>query len=640
MAQMRVLIFGIEAALKTPRARDLLSQLKQVKAQSFVTHKPEDLKGELQGFDWAILICDANPPPAMTVWQAYFSKMRKRPKFAALVERALPSGIQTELMPDPVVSAGQSLGALIQRVSTLGGAASESLENAKAPAPKLPETLTNRQPTVSRTQVGTNALEDLILSMGAPTADIKAAAPQPALDEPVSAVGDVNDLSNDLGFDSISEPSQEVAPSDAAAPAVSVEPFETPVVETDAVDLGLELSKISEVETAMESATVAQSAPSSRAPVVEEEDRTRLVVSATPSSPQAGAAFVEGPPDIGDLSVATAFASMDQLEDLKKNLPKGGVGISVRPTSKPSFEADDKATKVAIPTPRLPAKRPPRPNGTLSGVVLAAPPVLDLNESQEAVAKLSAVPDSGPERFEANERTLPSLTIEANAMSSGPENETIKRYAALKERESREREAMIEALNKQLVQVKDRLERSEAERRRLTLEMDEVRASIGSLEDARDQNLHHVKKLESSHQEALRSVQLRLDNAQFQANRAEKKLEEFRERVRNDILRIRLRERELANKLELQKRDAEALLVAKDERLLAQKREIDRLEFEIESMKERMIEETQRAEERSGKLSRALQSLKMAQGVLSGIEEEVIPSQARNPSGEGNGEAA
>ena len=40
-------------------------QLKQVKAVCVVTHKPEDLKNELQGFDWAILLCDSNPPPAM-----------------------------------------------------------------------------------------------------------------------------------------------------------------------------------------------------------------------------------------------------------------------------------------------------------------------------------------------------------------------------------------------------------------------------------------------------------------------------------------------------------------------------------------------------------------------------------------------
>jgi hypothetical protein len=221
---------------------------------------------------------------------------------------------------------------------------------------------------------------------------------------------------------------------------------------------------------------------------------------------------------------------------------------------------------------------------------------------------------------------------------SGDESQILKRYAALKERELREREARIEVLLKQITQLSSKLDKSDAERRRLTLGMEELQLEKRNLIDLRDQHQHHLHKVESAHQENLRSMQLRLDNAAYQASRAERKLLEFRERVRNDILKIRLRERELANKLELQKRDAEALLAAKDERLLAQKRDMDRLEFEIENLKDRMIEETRRAEERAAKLSRAVQSLKMAQGMLSGIEEEVLPGTgAKN---DGGGEAA
>jgi chromosome segregation ATPase len=192
-------------------------------------------------------------------------------------------------------------------------------------------------------------------------------------------------------------------------------------------------------------------------------------------------------------------------------------------------------------------------------------------------------------------------------------------------------------LQKQMGQVKERMLKSENERRRLTLEMDDLRVKLRSLEDVRDQHSHQSNRSEAAHNENLKSLQLRLDNAQFQAHKAEKKLEEFRERVRNDILKIRLKERELSNKLELQKRDAEALLSAKDERLLAQKREIDRLEFEIDNLKERMIDDTRRAEERAAKLTRALKSLRMAQGMLSGIQEEVLPGTGGNDS---DGEAA
>ncbi len=218
--------------------------------------------------------------------------------------------------------------------------------------------------------------------------------------------------------------------------------------------------------------------------------------------------------------------------------------------------------------------------------------------------------------------------------------ETLRRFSALKEREAREKEASIQILNRQIAQMKERLTRSEEERRRHTLAHEESETVRRSLQDTIDQHQHHISKLEQKHKEDMKALMLRHDNALFQANRAERKLTEFRERVKNDIVQIRSRERELANKLELQKRDAEALLTAKDERLMQLKREIDRLEYEIENMQERMLEETQRAEERASRLSRAVQSLKLAEGVLSGIQEEVLPNAAipeegKDPGSEG-----
>lgn len=192
------------------------------------------------------------------------------------------------------------------------------------------------------------------------------------------------------------------------------------------------------------------------------------------------------------------------------------------------------------------------------------------------------------------------------------------------------------ALHPQIEELSLELENSEKERRSLQLKCDEMHATLKSLEDLRDKQQHLVRKLEMQHAEDLKALNARLENAQYQAQKAERKFEEFRERVKVDLLKIRSRERDLGSKLELQKRDAEALLMAKDERLLAQKRDIDRLEFEIQNLKERMLEETERAEERAAKLTRALQSLRMAQGMLSGIDEEVLPGS--KPPGAGGGQ--
>ena len=187
--------------------------------------------------------------------------------------------------------------------------------------------------------------------------------------------------------------------------------------------------------------------------------------------------------------------------------------------------------------------------------------------------------------------------------------------------------------------MEDKVKKSDEQRRKVTLELEESVIKIRTLESHVEREKNSKNKLEQDHQEQLKDYKIRLENAEFQAKRLEKKLDDYREKIKNDIQQIRHRERELANRLELQKRDAEALIASKDERLLLQKREIDRLEFEIDSLRDRIVEDTQRSEERAQKLIRAVQSLKLAQGVLSGIDDEVLPSVAsrksnRDPSGE------
>jgi hypothetical protein len=213
-----------------------------------------------------------------------------------------------------------------------------------------------------------------------------------------------------------------------------------------------------------------------------------------------------------------------------------------------------------------------------------------------------------------------------NSVGSNKDLATLQKYAALKERESRERESTIKVLKGQLSKMDVKLSRSETERRRLTLETAELKNQNSALEEDLSQKKFYLQKVESQHQEELRGLSLRLDNAVFQATKSQNKLEEFRERVRNDFMKIRTQERELFNKLELQKRDAEALLASKDEQLLNQKREIDRLQYELDNLRERMIDETEKAEDRSSRLSRAVQSLKLANDMLSGLTEEVLPA--------------
>ncbi|NCN40660.1 hypothetical protein GW916_05365 [bacterium] len=203
---------------------------------------------------------------------------------------------------------------------------------------------------------------------------------------------------------------------------------------------------------------------------------------------------------------------------------------------------------------------------------------------------------------------------------------TVQKYAAMKEREAREKDATVRVLKGQMSKLEAKLTQDVQERRRLSLANDDLQSQVNSYEEELSQKQFHIQKMEGTHQEELRALSLRLDNAIFQASKAQNKLEDFRERVRGDFVKIRAQERELYNKLELQKRDAEALLASKDEQLLDQRREIDRLHYELDGLRERMVEETEKAEDRSARIKRATQSLKLANDLLSGLAEEVLPS--------------
>jgi hypothetical protein len=214
------------------------------------------------------------------------------------------------------------------------------------------------------------------------------------------------------------------------------------------------------------------------------------------------------------------------------------------------------------------------------------------------------------------------LLSSMSAEVSGEDLGVIKRYSNIKERELRESQASAEALRRQIRYFDERLKKSEEERRKLILKLEEVQSELRTTSDKKDENRAKLKNIENHYEEKIKELQIQLESSQFQAGKLEKKLEDFRDRVRNDLQKIRSRERELASRLEIQKRDAEALLSAKDERLLNQKRDIDRLEFEIDKLRERLLDNVNSSEERRKRITRSLQSLKLAQSVLSGLDEE------------------
>jgi len=95
-------------------------------------------------------------------------------------------------------------------------------------------------------------------------------------------------------------------------------------------------------------------------------------------------------------------------------------------------------------------------------------------------------------------------------------------------------------------------------------------------------------------------------------HRLRSKVEELESRLAKDLRKVRVRERELENRLELSKVEKTALLRAKDETILELKRKTENLQGEIEGYQNKIIELNQRIEGNQDQFARTVRALRLA----------------------------
>ena len=125
------------------------------------------------------------------------------------------------------------------------------------------------------------------------------------------------------------------------------------------------------------------------------------------------------------------------------------------------------------------------------------------------------------------------------------------------------------------------------------------------------QNLEKARQELKEHSES--EARVLRDSLQYKDTeiaRLKMKLQESDGKVSADIKRIRVRERELENRLELARIERNALLKSKDDLILELKRKMEFLSSELENYKEKYFEQNQRLEASQEKLSRAARALR------------------------------
>jgi hypothetical protein len=194
--------------------------------------------------------------------------------------------------------------------------------------------------------------------------------------------------------------------------------------------------------------------------------------------------------------------------------------------------------------------------------------------------------------------------------------ETMKNYLALREQDVAVLTGQLRSSQERMQQLENLLKVEKARSAELSNSVQKQDQQIKSFE--RDKQV----EFEVMYQQ-IEDLNLQLRERTDKTRTIETKLkimtdevEKVKERVRLDLRRIRVREKELENQLEILKKDSTALLVARDEKIVELKRKIDLLEFNMELVQEQYGKERNLTDALRQKLKDAAGAVKRAGGLL------------------------
>jgi hypothetical protein len=218
--------------------------------------------------------------------------------------------------------------------------------------------------------------------------------------------------------------------------------------------------------------------------------------------------------------------------------------------------------------------------------------------------------------------------------AQSPDVETLKRYLTLREQD-------VAVLSAQLHEARVQVRRLEEDLRQSHALMEEQSFQLdGKIK--REQEFEKEKELlaqglQAEIEELRFQMKTRADKARVldsQVRETGQEMERLRERVRNDIRKIRVREKELDNRLEIVQKDSKALLEAREAMILELKRKLDTAEFNLDLMQDRLAREKTNSADLREKLLRASQAVRLAGGLLDPVDVHggVNESGSRSPS--------
>jgi hypothetical protein len=287
----------------------------------------------------------------------------------------------------------------------------------------------------------------------------------------------------------------------------------------------------------------------------------------------------------------------------------------------------DLAAPTEVPAASVPA--PPDQDLEVDAVIGEEMPYLLTGTSHRAFQDPKSLEPKRP-RFDSLEYVQPvGDAVVPGGAATSPDQETLKKYLLLREQD-------VAALSSQLKVARDQIQSLE------TL-LKEERAAATLRQHEIDEQARRIQEYDREKTLALQGLQAEIEELKFQAksksdraralesqvHEATQETEKLKERVRSDIRKIRVREKELENRLEIMKKDTEALLSSRESKIIELKRKIDLLEFNLDLAQDQNTREREESSRLRERLNRALQAVRVAGGLL---DHDVSPPEPESRS--------
>lgn len=190
--------------------------------------------------------------------------------------------------------------------------------------------------------------------------------------------------------------------------------------------------------------------------------------------------------------------------------------------------------------------------------------------------------------------------------------------------------SLAQAENLKIAQA--RILELEKENDRLRQENDEVSSAadiIRSRLEELNARITSIDKEKVELQESMNNeIMILKGNLQYKESEVAKarlKIDELETRLRSDFKKIRVKERELENRLELARAEKAALIRAKDENILELKRKTDQQQSEIDNYRDKLLEMNRTLDANQEQFKRTVRALRLALANLEVKDENVIP---------------